>query len=83
MEKRNRGNAGKLETGENTSRIQSIPDTNVLSSYFNQFIFLSRFEKASLFSSNKSICVPFRRIFMQIIFQQFHRSCSSEVKFCR
>lgn len=48
MEKRNRGNAGKLETRENTSRIQSIPDTNVLSSYFNQFIFLSRFEKASL-----------------------------------
>lgn len=41
MEKRNRGNAGKLETRENTSRIQSIPDTNVLSSYFNQFIFLS------------------------------------------
>lgn len=84
MEKRNRGNAGKLETRENTSRIQSIPDTNVLSSYFNQFIFLSRFEKASLsfFFFNKSICVPFRRIFMEIIFQQFHRLCSSQVKFC-
>lgn len=83
MEKRNRGNAGKLETRENTSRIQSIR-TFYRRISINLYFYRDskRLLSLSFFFFNKSICVPFRRIFMEIIFQQFHRLCSSQVKFC-